>query len=115
MTTQLQTLNEGQALIYSRSNIRRAFPEFDDTDIAGIHLANNNVVVVRTDGSEQTYAASNVRSAFLMYGLPSKNLQNDCPTSLLISDPITEDQVFGETIVTSCSKDGIIKVEKVQL
>ena len=64
MTTQLQTLNEGQALIYSRSNIRRAFPEFDDTDIAGIHLSNNNVVVVRTDGSEQTYAASNVRSAF---------------------------------------------------
>jgi len=34
MTSQLLDMNSAQALIYSKSNIRRAFPEFDDTEIA---------------------------------------------------------------------------------
>ena len=36
MTTTIEQLNSGQLVIYSRSNIRRAFPDFDDTDISGI-------------------------------------------------------------------------------
>ncbi|MFZ9069205.1 MAG: hypothetical protein ACO23R_17680, partial [bacterium] len=60
MTTQLITeLNTAQTSIYSRSNIRRAYPEFDDSDIAGIQLApehvTGHVIVVRTDGTEQVY------------------------------------------------------------
>ena len=36
-------LNEAQSLIYCRSNLRRAFDDFDDTDIAGISLVGDNV------------------------------------------------------------------------
>jgi len=38
MTATIEQLNSGQSLIYSRSNIRRAFHDFDDTDISGICL-----------------------------------------------------------------------------
>jgi hypothetical protein len=41
--------------IYNRSNLRRVIKDFDDTEIASITLRDNLVVVVRTDGSEQTY------------------------------------------------------------
>jgi hypothetical protein len=55
MTTQLLELNEAQTAIYNRSNLRRAIKDFDDTEIASITLRDNLVVVVRTDGSQQTY------------------------------------------------------------
>jgi len=73
MTTQLITeLNTAQASIYSRSNIRRAYPEFDDSDIAGIQLATEHVtehvtghvIVVRTDGTEQVYERQAVINAY---------------------------------------------------
>ena len=54
MTTQLLELNEAQTAIYNRSNLRRAVADFDETDIAAINLRGDSVVVVRTDGSEQT-------------------------------------------------------------
>ena len=64
MTSQLIQLNEAQALIYSRSNIRRAFPAFDDTDIAGIFKQDDKIVVTRNDGSQRSYPADQIRTAF---------------------------------------------------
>lgn len=65
MATQTLTqLNEAQQVIYSRSNIRRAHPEFDDSDIAGIYLKENQVIVVRKDGAEQTYDRTLVKQAY---------------------------------------------------
>jgi hypothetical protein len=64
MTTQLLELNEAQTAIYNRSNLRRAIKDFDDTEIAGITLRDNLVVVVRTDGSEQTYPREIVVTAY---------------------------------------------------
>ncbi len=67
MSTQFQTqeLNSAQALIYSRSNIRRAFPDFDDTEIAGTYLRDDSCIVVRRDGSKQTYDRQLIKNAFL--------------------------------------------------
>jgi hypothetical protein len=68
MTTELITqLNTAQSSIYSRANIRRAYPDFDDTDIAGIQLAPGYVVVVRTDGSEQTYERQPIVDAYQQF------------------------------------------------
>ena len=68
MSTQLQTeLNSAQALIYSRSNIRRAFPDFDDTEITGIYLRDGDCLVVRSDGSEQAYTRQLIKSTFQAY------------------------------------------------
>jgi hypothetical protein len=68
MSIQAQTeLSSAQALIYSRSNIRRAYPEFDDTAIAGIYLRGDNCVVVRHDGSEQIYVRALIKAAFQQY------------------------------------------------
>ena len=65
---QLQTeLNSAQALIYSRSNIRRAYTDFDDTEISGIYLRDDNCVVVRRDGSEQAYERTLIKAAFQQY------------------------------------------------
>ena len=67
MTTQLLELNEAQTAIYNRSNLRRAIKDFDDTEIAGITLRDNLVVVVRTDGSQQTYPREIVVTAYQEY------------------------------------------------
>ena len=64
MTTQLLDMNSAQALIYSKSNIRRAFPQFDDTEIAGIYKQDDDVIIVRHDGTNQKYDAALVRNAF---------------------------------------------------
>jgi len=68
MSIQTQTqLNVAQALVYSRANIQRAFSDFDDTEIAGIYLQDNNCLVVRQDGSEQSYDRSLVKAAYQSY------------------------------------------------
>jgi hypothetical protein len=69
MSTQLQNqeLNTAQASIYTRTNIRRTFQDFDDTDIAGIYLRGDNCLVVRRDGSEQTYARELIKAAYSTY------------------------------------------------
>ncbi len=68
MQNQTQTqLNVAQSLIYSRSNIRRAFPDFDDTQVSGIYLRDADCIVVRADGSEQTYPRELIKSAFQKY------------------------------------------------
>jgi hypothetical protein len=68
MSTQLLTeLNTAQTSIYSRSNIRRAYNDFDDSDIAGIYLNTKNVLVVRKDGSEQEYERTQVINAYQAY------------------------------------------------
>lgn len=68
MTTLLnETLNAAQASIYSRTNIRRAFQDFDDADISGIYLRDAGVVVGRTDGTEQVYDRELIKQAHLDY------------------------------------------------
>ena len=60
-------LTTAQASIYSRSNIRRAFSDFDEADIAGIYLRDATCLVVRRDGSEQAYDRSLIKSAYQSY------------------------------------------------
>ena len=60
-------LNSAQSLIYSRSNIRRAYQDFDDSDIAGINLDDQSCLVVRTDGTQQTYERQLITEAFVGY------------------------------------------------
>ena len=55
MTTTIEQLNAGQSIIYSRSNIKRTFDDFDDTDISAICLVDDNLVVVYNDGFEKEY------------------------------------------------------------
>jgi hypothetical protein len=62
-----EQLTTAQASIYSRSNIRRAFADFDETDIAGIYLHDTTCLVVRHDGSEQAYDRSFVKAAYQSY------------------------------------------------
>jgi hypothetical protein len=67
MTELITQFNQAQQLIYTKSNLRRAFPEFDDTEIASITLRNHLVVVVRNDGTEQTYDKQLVKSAYQQF------------------------------------------------
>ena len=48
-------LNVAQQFIYTASNIGRAYPDFDYSDIAGIYKRDQYCLVVRTDGSEELY------------------------------------------------------------
>lgn len=68
MSLQTQNnLNVAQELIYSRSNIRRAFQDFDESEIAGIYLRDDSCLVVRNDGSEQAYDREIIKLQFLTY------------------------------------------------
>ena len=68
-----QQLNNAQKLIYSRTNIKRAFQDFDETDIAGIHRSGDNIVVVSTDGHEQTFPAESIQHSYKSYTTRLKN------------------------------------------
>jgi hypothetical protein len=100
MTTQLLELNAAQTAIYSRSNLRRAIKDFDDTEIAGITLRDNLVVVVRTDGSQQTYPREIVVTAYQEF------TGNALSISFLTLDLTIVDHLSGTTMDTSSSKDG---------
>jgi len=63
----LTQLNEAQALIYSRTNIRRAFPDFDDTDVAAINLRDDLCIVVYRDGGERVFPRAAIKAAFSAY------------------------------------------------
>lgn len=68
MTTETLTeLNSAQLLVYSRTNIGRAYQDFDDSEIAGIYLRDSNCIVVRRDGSEQTYDRQLIKDSFKSY------------------------------------------------
>lgn len=67
MTDQLQVLNNAQQLIYSRTNIARAYQGFDESDIAGIYRRDGDLLVVRTDGTEQVFPADKVKDAFVSF------------------------------------------------
>lgn len=66
-TQQLQELSEAQSIIYTRTNMRRAFSDFDDTDIAGIYKCDDFIHVLRKDGSAQDYPAEPIRQSFVEY------------------------------------------------
>ena len=72
MTTTIEQLNAGQSIVYSRSNIKRTFDDFDDTDISAICLVNDNLVVVYNDGFEKEYDKQKVKETF-------KNFRARCP------------------------------------
>lgn len=67
MQTIQTELNEAQKTIYTRTNIRRAYQDFDDSEISGIYLRDSSCVVVRNDGSEQTYDREVIKQAFVSY------------------------------------------------
>lgn len=67
MTKLITQLNQAQQLIYTKSNLRRAFQDFDDTEISAIYLRDDFVIVVRTDGSEQTYDRKVVKAAYQQF------------------------------------------------
>jgi hypothetical protein len=68
MSTQTQQeLNTAQAAIYTRTNIGRAYQDFDDTEIAGIYLRGDYCIVVRRDGSEQAYDRQLIKGSFQQY------------------------------------------------
>jgi len=68
MSQQTQTsLTTAQASIYSRTNIRRAFSDFDDTDVAGIYLRDDSCVVAYHHGGELTYPREVIKTAFQTY------------------------------------------------
>lgn len=68
MSTQTaQELNAAQACIYTRTNLCRAFKDFDDTEISGIYLRDDSCLVVRRDGSEQTYNRPLIQHAYMDY------------------------------------------------
>jgi len=66
-------LNTAQKLIYSRTNIRRAFQNFDESDIAGLYKSGSNLLVVRTDGTEQLLPEQPIKNS---YGAFSSRLKN---------------------------------------
>jgi hypothetical protein len=99
MTTQLLELNEAQTAIYNRSNLRRAVADFDETDIAAINLRGDSVVVVRTDGSEQTYPRQIIIAAY-------QGFTGRLKISLLTLDLTIVDLRSGTTTDTSFSRDG---------
>jgi hypothetical protein len=66
MSTQTYTpLNGAQSLIYTQTNLRRAFPDFEEGEIASIHLRDNHCIVARIDGSHETYDRQLVVNAYL--------------------------------------------------
>ena len=67
MTTQLLELNDAQKTIYTRSNIGRAFPEFDDTEVTGIYLLDDLCNIVYRDGSNVNYPVQPIKDAFQSY------------------------------------------------
>mgnify|MGYP003341453729 CR=1 FL=1 len=67
MATQLLELNEAQAMVYTRTNIRRAFADFDDTDVAGIYLLNDLCRVVYRDGAEVDYPRQQIKDSFVSF------------------------------------------------
>ena len=66
MQTQVE-LNAAQAAIYTRTNLSRAFEDFDDTDIAGIYVRGDDCIVVRRDGSEQAYNRELIKASYSSY------------------------------------------------
>jgi len=98
--TQLNKLDSGQSVIYTKTNIRRAFPDFDDTDIAGMYRQEDQLSIVRLDGTRQDFAAQPIANAY-------KDFTSRLPNFLLISVPITGDRVSGVTIVMSYLRVGI--------
>ena len=64
MNTQLLELNAAQALVYTRTNIRRAFPDFDDTDVAGIYLLDDLCRVVYRDGAQVDFPRQQIKDAY---------------------------------------------------
>jgi hypothetical protein len=67
MTETLLELNAAQVSIYSRTNLCRSFQDFDDTEIAGIYLRDDNCIVVRRDGSQQAFPREVIKLAFTNY------------------------------------------------
>jgi len=68
MSNQTQTsLTAAQASIYSRTNIRRAFSDFDDSDVAGIYLRDDSCVVAYHHGGELVYPREVIKTAFQNY------------------------------------------------
>tara|TARA_B100001939_G_scaffold348095_1_gene372608 strand:+ start:13561 stop:14448 length:888 start_codon:yes stop_codon:yes gene_type:complete len=66
-------LNQAQSLLYSHSNIRRAFDDFESTDVAGIYRRSDHLLVVRNDGTQQSYPIHPIQLQFQSFTGRLKN------------------------------------------
>lgn len=71
MTSTIIKFNEAQSLIYARTNIKRAYPSFDDSCISGIGIRDNDLIVMR-ENIEEIYDKNQVIEAF-------KTFTSRCP------------------------------------
>jgi hypothetical protein len=66
-------LNSAQKQIYSLSNIKRTFPDFDETDINSIHLKETSIVAVYQDGTELCYAKQPIIDTYRTFTMRLKD------------------------------------------
>ena len=68
MTNEIYSeLNEAQKIIYTRSMISRAFPDFDHAQICTIYRVGKHCIVKRKNGIEEKYPAENIKVAYLKF------------------------------------------------
>ena len=68
MTNEIYSeLNEAQKIIYTRSMIGRAFPDFDHGQICTIYSVGKNSIVKRKNGIEEKYPAEDIKVAYLKF------------------------------------------------
>lgn len=67
MSTTLTELNQGQSLIYTRTNIGRAFQGFDDTDVAAINLQGDTCCITYRDGAQVNYPIQPIKDSFTSF------------------------------------------------
>ena len=68
MTNEIYSeLNEAQKIIYTRSMISRAYPDFDPGQICTIYRVGSKCIVKRKNGIEEKYPAENIKVAYLKF------------------------------------------------
>ena len=68
MTNEIYSeLNEAQKIIYTRSMISRAFPDFDHAQICTIYRVGKHCIVKRKNGLEEKYPAEDIKVAYLKF------------------------------------------------
>ena len=60
-------LNAAQATIYTRTNISRAFPNFDDSGVVGIYLRGDSCLVVYRYCTYRFFYSGSIKATFPCY------------------------------------------------
>ena len=68
MTNEIYSeLNEAQKIIYTRSMIGRAYPDFDPGQIYTIYRSGQNCIVKRKNGIEEKYDIGKIKITYLEF------------------------------------------------